>query len=93
MKTLECKHQSQPSGKDTGRRLCSIGHFNGRPFIGQCNACMDAGGHKLGLGDLIERIAKPFARALRLDCIDSDGKLKATSPCAKRRDKLNKIRI
>lgn len=36
---MPCPHQSNPPGKDTGRRLCAIGNFNGRPFLGQCNAC------------------------------------------------------
>lgn len=44
-----------------------------------------------GLGDLIEKIAKPFAKMMRLPCLDADGKLVTGSPCAKRRDALNKL--
>lgn len=44
-----------------------------------------------GLGDVVERIAKPIARALNLPCLDSNYSLKPESPCAKRRDTLNKM--
>jgi len=47
---------------------------------------------RLGLGDLVERIAKPFARAIGADCLDEHGALKPDSDCAKRRDALNKVR-
>jgi hypothetical protein len=40
---MTCPHQSQPPGKDTGRRLCKIGLYGGKPFIGNCNACVEAG--------------------------------------------------
>ena len=43
-----------------------------------------------GLGDVVESMIKPIARALRLNCLDNQGKLKAASPCAKRRDALNR---
>jgi len=45
----------------------------------------------LGLGDRIERMVKPIAVALRLPCLDEEQRLKITSPCAKRRDALNKL--
>jgi len=48
---------------------------------------------KPGLGDVIEGMVKPIARALRLDCLDEQGKLKPQSGCAQRRDRLNKIRL
>ncbi len=44
-----------------------------------------------GLGDVVETLAKPIARALRLDCLDENDKLKPESPCAKKRDALNRI--
>lgn len=44
-----------------------------------------------GLGDWVERFAKPIARALRLDCLDKEGQLKPESGCAKRRYALNKM--
>lgn len=44
-----------------------------------------------GLGDLVERIAKPFAVALKMPCLDENKQLKPESPCAKRRDFLNRI--
>ena len=46
----------------------------------------------LGLGDIIERAAKPFARAIGADCLDAHGALKPDSGCAKRRDALNRVR-
>jgi len=44
-----------------------------------------------GLGDRIERLAKPIAKALRLPCLDKTGNLKPESGCAKRRDAMNKL--
>jgi len=44
---------------------------------------------RLRLGDKVESVIKPVARALRLKCLDADGKLKPDSGCAKRRDRLN----
>jgi hypothetical protein len=45
----------------------------------------------MGLGDRVERLAKPIAKALRLPCLDEKSQLKPESPCAKRRDKLNEL--
>lgn len=44
----------------------------------------------VGLGDMVERIVKPVAQALRLPCYDK-GELKPESECAKRRGQLNKL--
>jgi len=46
---------------------------------------------KMGLGDIIEKVAKPFAKAMKLDCLDANNDLKPQSPCARRRDALNRI--
>ena len=46
---------------------------------------------KMGLGDIVEMLAKPVARILKMDCLDKDGKLKPESGCAKRRHALNRI--
>lgn len=43
-----------------------------------------------GLGDAIEALVKPVAVALRLPCLDQAWRLKANSPCARRRDALNR---
>ena len=44
-----------------------------------------------GLGDVVERLAKPVAKALNLPCLDkSTGRLRPESGCAKRRDRMNK---
>lgn len=43
----------------------------------------------VGLGDRIERLVKPIAKALRLGCLDENGHLKPESPCAKKRDRIN----
>ena len=45
-----------------------------------------------GLGDKVEALVKPIAKALKLPCLDKTGKLRPDSPCAKRRDRLNKLR-
>lgn len=46
----------------------------------------------VGIGDIIERLAKPIAKALGLPCLDEKtGGLKPESPCAKRRDALNRL--
>lgn len=44
-----------------------------------------------GLGDKVERMVKPIAKALRLKCLDKYGNLKRKSACAERRDRLNKF--
>ncbi len=44
---------------------------------------------RLRLGDKVERAVKPVARALRMKCLDENGKLRPESRCAKRRDWLN----
>ena len=50
-----------------------------------------AGSMRRGLGDRIERLVKPIAVALKLDCLDAQKQLKPNSLCAKRRDWVNKI--
>jgi hypothetical protein len=40
---MTCPHQSKPPGKDTGRRLCAIGWYGGKPFVGNCTSCITAG--------------------------------------------------
>lgn len=44
-----------------------------------------------GLGDVVERIAKPIARALNMPCLDENRQLRPESPCAKRRDAMNNM--
>lgn len=47
---------------------------------------------KPGLGDWVERQLHPIAVALKLPCLDEKQEhLRPESPCAKRRDELNKI--
>lgn len=45
----------------------------------------------LGLGDRIEILAKPIAKAFHMPCLDDKDMLKPESPCAKRRDKANEL--
>jgi len=41
-------------------------------------------------GDIMERLAKPVARALRLKCHDRiTGRLRPGTPCARARDRMN----
>jgi len=44
-----------------------------------------------GLGDIVEKIARPIAKFLGIPCHDENGKLKPESNCAKRRNMLNNI--
>lgn len=60
-----------------------------RWFDGIANVWREGEGPKLG--DIVERLAKPIAKALNLPCLDKDGNLKPESGCAKRRDALNKL--
>lgn len=46
---------------------------------------------KRRLGDIVEAVAKPIAKALGMQCLDEQANLKPQSPCAKRRDALNSI--
>lgn len=49
---------------------------------------------RLGLGDLVGKVATPIARALRLPCIDPATKqLRPDSGCAKRKAALNRIQL
>lgn len=44
------------------------------------------------LGDAVAKIATPIARALGLGCVDKlTGKLKPSSPCAKRQARWNSL--
>lgn len=40
---MTCPHQSKPAGKDTGRRICALDLYGGRPFVGTCARCMSRG--------------------------------------------------
>lgn len=42
-----------------------------------------------GIGSLVEKLAKPIAKALGLPCLDKGGNLNPASPCGRRRDALN----
>jgi hypothetical protein len=52
---MTCPHQSQPPGKDTGRRICAIGLYGGKPFVGNCNACVKAGENTLEFADQLKQ--------------------------------------
>lgn len=43
----------------------------------------------MGLGDMVEKAAKPIAKALKMDCLDQNDQLKPASPCWKKRAWLN----
>ena len=90
---MTCPHQL--SMDKTGRGKCSLGLYGGKPWLGNCIEC---GGKPegyippaRGLGDVIEKLAHPIAVALKLPCLDSTGTLKPESPCAKRRDAMNRM--
>lgn len=78
-----CKHEldyADPCAQ------CPDGHW-GRYSMD----CASVEKPSLGLGDIVEIVAKPIARALNLPCLDGQGNLKPGSGCAKRRDYLNRI--
>jgi hypothetical protein len=43
------------------------------------------------LGDRVEKLVKPIARAVKSRCLDEHGNLKPESWCAKKRDALNRV--
>ena len=52
---MTCPHQSHPPGKDTGRRLCAIGRFDGRPWLGNCQTCNQTPGPGTVLKSILGR--------------------------------------
>lgn len=93
---IACSHY-QPRTRDGG--TCLQGRYNGKPSHGVCRLCIARGENTAeiessqptkGLGDIVERLAKPVAKALNLSCLDATNNLRPESPCAKRRDWLNK---
>jgi len=82
---------------------CLLGLHNGKPLPINCIACIASGENnatyanallnrrKMRIGDVVEALAKPIAKALRLSCLDENSRLRPGSPCAKRRDRLNAI--
>jgi hypothetical protein len=56
---MTCSYQSQPTGKDTGRRLCAIGLYGGKPFLGNCKLCIDNNRNNAEYAtELIERVQR-----------------------------------
>jgi len=47
----------------------------------------------VGLGDLVEKLAKPIARALNLRCLDDQDGLKPDSPCGRRKALMNRVGV
>lgn len=64
-----------------------------RAKVGAPDVCPHGVTTGVGLGDLVERIAKPLARALGLPCYGPDGRLKPESGCAGRKAFLNRQRL
>lgn len=47
---------------------------------------------RLGLGDVVSKVATPIASTLKMSCIDETTKqLKPDSPCARRKKSLNEF--
>lgn len=86
---MTCQYQSR--SRDRGPFTCALGRYAGRPYLGQCKACIAAGENHRGLGDIVETLAKPIAKALRMKCLDENGNLKPNSRCGKRKQFLNRI--
>lgn len=66
-------------------------HEEWRRSVGTSLPCGDDRGPFPGLGDRVEALVKPIARAIGSSCLDSNSQLKPKSPCAKVRDILNKL--
>lgn len=66
-------------------------HEEWRQQTGTTFPCGDSRGPFPGLGDKIETLVKPIAKALNSPCLDSNSKLKPKSPCAKARDFINRV--
>lgn len=63
-----------------------------KPTVFQPYATSSGSKKSLGLGDRVEKLAKPIARVVNSKCLDKEtDQLKPQSPCAKRRDGLNKV--
>jgi hypothetical protein len=100
-----CVHATEPLGplvvlcanpeanKLFGQRAhvfnCDICAFR-QPDPASAVTIADAPDRGFGLGDLVEKIVKPIARIIKSDCLDKKEDLVAGSPCAKRRDALNR---
>jgi len=69
-------------------KTCQLGYHNGVPHAGNCRACIEAGENKEGLGDQVEKIAKPIAKAI--DKIAGTN-IENCGGCKKRKEKLNKL--
>jgi len=71
-----------------GRVRASVRRFVSIPFVNQA-------ANKIGLGDLIHKIAGPVGRAIHWPCMKGDGTtdLKAGSPCSKLRAAANKVKV
>jgi hypothetical protein len=71
---MTCQYQSQPPGKDTGRRFCAIGLYGGNPYIGNCKNCIERGENTPEFAaDLLARSATthPAAASRVSGCCDS----------------------
>lgn len=64
---------------------------NWRRQAGTPSPCGDSRGPFPGLGDKIESLVKPIAKAIGSPCLDSNSSLKPSSPCAKIRDTINRL--
>ena len=86
-----------PSLVTIRRTLCKqAGCTHEDNSVDPCVSCPNAGWRAdpscgTGLGDLVERLVKPIAIALKLPCLDEQNQLRPESPCAKRRDALNRL--
>lgn len=88
-----CRINARGAGVMVGRSICRMcASYSGPPRMGSATVPVArAGVTPAGLGDLVEKLVKPIARAIKSDCLDERDALKPGSPCAKRRDALNKL--
>lgn len=85
-----CKDCNTPCDKFKKGRIIHDDPCQSCP-IGRFKAVAELCHTARGLGDFVEKAVKPIAVFMRLSCLDDHGKLKEASPCAKRRDWLNRL--
>jgi hypothetical protein len=92
----EAKRQSKRRGVGFLAAIMAAGKLNGRTIAidyAHFRQILSEHPSRRGIGDRLEALIKPFAKAFRIRCLDLAGNLKPESRCAKRRDFLNSLSL
>jgi hypothetical protein len=71
---MTCQYQSLPFGSDNGSRICALGLYGGKPFIGACQRCIAGGENTPEFARQLQdraAAAHPDAVAKIIGCCDS----------------------